>query len=54
LPLSLSLSLLLRFDGANHFSATDDFGGRKTGDFCRQHKANLQLDVRKECFLRLE
>jgi hypothetical protein len=40
--LSLSLSLSLGFDGADHFSATEDFGGRQAGNFWRQHEANLQ------------
>src|ERR1700694_1212940 len=47
-------TLSMGFDGADHFSATDNFGGRKTGNFWRQHEANLQLCVRMEKFLRLE
>ncbi len=47
-------TLALRFDGADHFSATDDLGGREPGNFRRQHQANLQLCVRMEQFLRLE
>src|SRR5260370_3839381 len=47
-------TLALRFDGADHLSATDDLGGREPGDFRRQHQANLQLCVRMEQFLRLE
>src|SRR5450759_1908325 len=47
-------TLPLRFDGADHFSATDDFGGREPGNFRRQHEANLQLCLQIEQFLRLE
>src|SRR5208282_6260606 len=42
------------FDRADHFSATDDFGGREPGNFWRQHEADLQLCGRMEQFLRLE
>ena len=36
-------TLPLGSDGANDFSATDDFGGRKAGNFRRQHEADFQL-----------
>jgi hypothetical protein len=42
------------FDGADHFSATDDFGSREPGNLWRQDEADLQLCVRMEKFLRLE
>src|SRR6202022_96688 len=49
-----SPALPLPFDGADPFSATDNFGGREAGDFWRQHETDLQLRVGMEKFLRLE
>src|ERR1700732_520643 len=47
-------ALSLGFDGADHFTPTDDFGGGEPGNLWRQHEANLQLCARMEKFLRLE
>src|SRR5882762_865585 len=47
-------ALPLRFDGADHFTATDNFGGGEPGNLWRQHEANLQLCARMQKFLRLK
>src|SRR6266576_102692 len=47
-------ALPLRFDGADHFTPTDNFGGREPGNLWRQHEANLQLCARMQKFLRLK
>src|SRR6266404_267974 len=47
-------ALSLGFDGADHFSSTNDFGGREPGNLWRQHEANLQLCARLKKFLRLK
>ena len=51
---TLSLSLPLYFDGADDFSATDDFGGGQAGNFRGKHETDLQLRIRVEQLLRLE
>src|SRR5467141_373402 len=47
-------ALPLRFDGAHHFTPTDNFGSREPGNLWRQHEANLQLCARMQKFLRLK
>jgi hypothetical protein len=47
-------ALLLRFDQANDFTATDNFRGCKTCNLSRQHEADLKLCIRMQQLLRME
>ncbi len=41
-------------NGADDFSAADDFGGGKSGNFLREHEIDFQLRVGLQSFVGLE
>src|SRR3977135_455504 len=47
-------SLSRRPNRSDNLSSAYDFGGRATGDFCRQHQVDLQLSIGLKHLFRLE